>query len=194
MKVVSATEYLPDTPEAIIFESMLEGYAEYYSAELSQKIRRGNNESRRKGNLTGGRVLYGYKNVNKKAVVAEDEAEAVRYIFSEYALGTYVKDIIKNLTKRGMYYGKHPFCRSTVYRILKNERYSGVYNFNGETFDNIYPQIVPPEIYEIERKKVNDNKYGKTSENVEYLLKNNVVYANGHTKIKLELKQSNQCK
>lgn len=175
VKVVSATEYLPDTPEAIIFESMLEGYAEYYSAELSQKIRRGNNESRRKGNLTGGRVLYGYKNVNKKAVVAEEEAEAVRYIFSEYALGTYVKDIIKNLTKRGMYYGNHPFCRSTVYRILKNERYSGIYNFNGETFDNIYPQIVPPEIYEIVRKKVNDNKYGKTSENVEYLLKNKII-------------------
>ena len=120
-------------------------------------------------------MLYGYKNVNKKAVVAEDEAEAVRYIFSEYALGSYVKDIIKNLTKRGMYYGKHPFCRSTVYRILKNERYSGIYNFNGETFDNIYPQIVPPEIYEIVRKKVNDNKYGKTSENVEYLLKNKII-------------------
>ena len=58
-KVVSATEFVPDTPEGIIFESMLEGYAEYYSAELSQKIRRGNNESRRKGNLTGGRVPYG---------------------------------------------------------------------------------------------------------------------------------------
>ena len=53
-------------PEGIIFESMLEGYAEYYSAELSQKIRRGNNESRRKGNLTGGKIPYGYKNVNKK--------------------------------------------------------------------------------------------------------------------------------
>lgn len=44
-----------------------------------------------------------------------------------------------------------------------------------ETFDNIYPQIVPPEIYEIVRKKVNDNKYGKTSENVEYLLKNKII-------------------
>ncbi len=41
VKVVSATEFVPDTPEGIIFESMLEGYAEYYSAELSQKIRRG---------------------------------------------------------------------------------------------------------------------------------------------------------
>ena len=37
VKVISATEYIPDSPEAIILESMLEGYAEYYSAELSQK-------------------------------------------------------------------------------------------------------------------------------------------------------------
>ena len=35
VKLISATEYIPDTPEGIIFESMLEGYAEYYSAELS---------------------------------------------------------------------------------------------------------------------------------------------------------------
>ena len=26
IKVVSATEYIPDTPEAIIYESMLEGF------------------------------------------------------------------------------------------------------------------------------------------------------------------------
>ena len=29
---------------------------------------------------------------------------------------------------------------------------------------------------------------------VEYLLSDNVVYANGHTKSNLELKQTNQCK
>lgn len=48
VKVLSATEHIPDSPEGIIFESMLEGYAEYYSAELSQKVRRGMNETRMK--------------------------------------------------------------------------------------------------------------------------------------------------
>lgn len=33
VKVVSATEYIPDTPEAIIFEGMLEAMAQYYSVE-----------------------------------------------------------------------------------------------------------------------------------------------------------------
>lgn len=41
VKVVSVKENISDGPEGIILESTLEGYAEYYSAELSQKIRRG---------------------------------------------------------------------------------------------------------------------------------------------------------
>ena len=37
-KVISATENIPDTPEGIILESLLEGMAEYYSAELAQSL------------------------------------------------------------------------------------------------------------------------------------------------------------
>ena len=67
VKLISATEHIPDSPEGIIFESMLEGYAEYYSAELSQKVKRSMNETRRKGNFTGGYLIYGYRIENKKS-------------------------------------------------------------------------------------------------------------------------------
>ncbi len=40
VKVLSATEHIPDSPEGIIFESMLEGYAEYYSASSWRGWRR----------------------------------------------------------------------------------------------------------------------------------------------------------
>ncbi len=135
VKVLSAMEYIPDTPEAIIFESMLEGMAEYYSAELSQKIRRGNNESRLKGNLTGGKIPYGYKNVNKKAVIVPEQAEVVRYIYEQYSIGVYVKDIIANLTDKGIYYFGKPFVQNTVYKILKNERYSGIYRHENKVYE-----------------------------------------------------------
>ena len=170
-KVISATEFIPDTPEGIIFESMLEGYAEYYSAELSQKVRRGINESRLKGNLTGGRVLYGYTNVNKKAVINEEQAEVVRYIFEEYSKGVYVKDIIASLTRKGIYYNGKPFCRTTVYKILGNERYSGIYRHGEQVFENTFPRIVPQEIFDKVKGKIDMNKYGKTSIKIEYLLK-----------------------
>lgn len=175
VKVVSATEYIPDSPEAIILESMLEGYAEYFSAELSQKVRRGNNESRRKGNLTGGKIPYGYKSENKKAVIVPEHAEVVRYMYEQYAKGVFVKDIIDALTSKGiLHYGK-PFKNTTVYAILSNERYSGKYHFNGELFDNIFPQIIPTDLFERVREKVLSNKYGKKSEHITYLLKDKIV-------------------
>lgn len=148
VRVISATEYIPDSPEAIILESMLEGYAEYYSAELSQKVKRGMNESRRKGNFTGGVVIYGYKVENKKLVVEEDKAEIVRYIFSQYSAGVYVKDIIVALNERGITNRGKPFAKNTVYNILRNEKYAGIYRHGDEIFENIYPAIVDKKTYE----------------------------------------------
>ena len=171
VKVVSATEYVPDTPEAVIFEGMLEAMAQYYSEELSQKIRRGNNESRIKGNLTGGTLPYGYKNVDKKATIIEDKAEVVRFIFRQYAKGVYVKDIIAALTEKGITYHGKRFAKNTIYGILKNERYAGIYNIGGKTFTNIYPPIIDKETFEKVRKIVDSNKYGKTSYKMTYLLK-----------------------
>lgn len=153
VKVVSATEYIPDSPEAIILESMIEGYAEYYSAELSQKVKRGMNETRQKGNFTGGYLIYGYKVENHKVVIDEEKAEVVRFIYEQYARGVYVKDIIKTLTEKGIFNRGRKFAKNTVYNILKNEKYSGVYHHNGETFTNMYPQIVPTDLFEVVRKK-----------------------------------------
>ena len=53
VRVLSACEQITDSPEGIILESMIEGYAEYYSAELAQKVKRGMRESCLKGNATG---------------------------------------------------------------------------------------------------------------------------------------------
>ncbi len=174
VRVVSVTEYMPDSPEAIILESVLEGYAEYYSAELSQKVKRGMNETRLKGNFTGGFIMYGYKVVNHKLVIDEEQAEVVRFIYEQYAQGIFVKDIIKSLTERGIYNRGKKFANNTVYNILRNEKYSGVYRFNGEVFTNIYPQIVPIDIYKIVRQKCELNKYGKRSVEVVYLLRNKI--------------------
>lgn len=41
VRVLYAKEAIPEGPEGIILESMLEGMAEYFSAELSQKVNRG---------------------------------------------------------------------------------------------------------------------------------------------------------
>ena len=59
-KVISATEAISDGAEGILLESILEGMAEYYSAELSEKIIRGLTENALKCKYKGGTLPLGY--------------------------------------------------------------------------------------------------------------------------------------
>lgn len=141
IRLVSAMENIPDTPEGIILESLLEGMAEYYSAELSQKVRRGMNESRLKGQYTGGFVVYGYDLVNKKIVINEHEADIDNLIFQRYASGVFVKDIIAELNEKGIMnkYGR-PFAINTIHHILENEHYTGIYRLRDEVSQTYIPE------------------------------------------------------
>ena len=171
VKVISATESIPDTPEGIILESLLEGMNQYYSAELSQKVKRGMRETRIKGNFQGGHLLYGYKLDDRKIIIDECTAPIVRFIYDEYAKGRTVKDILNMLNANDVRYKNKPLASNTIYGILKNEKYSGVYRIGDEIIDNMYPQIVSTETFRTVRDKVNSNKYGKKSVDVVYLLR-----------------------
>ena len=52
VKLLYAEESVPEGPEGIILESVLEGLAEYYSADLKQKVSRGIRETAKKGEWT----------------------------------------------------------------------------------------------------------------------------------------------
>lgn len=174
VKVISAMEYIPDSPEAIILESMLEGMAEYYSAELSQKVKRGMRETRLKGLYQGGGVPYGYKVENRRIVINESTAEIIRYIYEQYSIGVCVREIIASLTNRGILYKGKPFASHTVYGILANEKYSGIYKHEDEVIDNMYPALIPQDIYNKVRAIVEKNKYGKHSVKADYLLRQKI--------------------
>ena len=153
VKLVSATENIPDTPEGIILEGLLESINQYFSAELSQKIKRGMRESRIKGTFQGGSVPYGYKLENKKLVINEHEAAIVRYMFEQFDSGYYINDILLMLEAKGIKYRRRPFNYYVVSRILESEHYTGVYHYGNEEYTNMYPQIIDKELYERVRAK-----------------------------------------
>ncbi len=142
-KVVSATENIPDTPEAIIFESVLEGFAQYYSAELSQKVKRGMRESYLKGNFTGGVIPYGYTVKDKKVYIDAFEASIVKEIYDKYANGYTVDTITAELNKRGIKnHQNKPFNKRSLYRILISTKYNGRVTYNGIEYSDIFPKII----------------------------------------------------
>lgn len=175
--LISATQRTSDNIDGtknldgILLENVYIGLAEYYSAELSQKIRRGLNESRLKGYFTGGIILFGYNTVNKKLVINEDEANIVRKIFQDYNNGISITRIIEELNETGVQNHGKPFNSNSIYRLLSNEKYIGIYNYKGQIFRNIYPPIINEDIFYTVLKKIENNKYGKHKPDVCYLLK-----------------------
>ena len=178
VKILSAMENIPDSPEGILLESLLEGMNQYYSEELSQKTKRGLRETRIKGNYMGGPINYGYSikhenigdQIAAKVVINETEAPILLHIFEAYAAGNRIPDIVRELDDRGIKNRGNPFTVNSIYFMLQQEKYTGVYNFNGETFTHIYPAIIPKELFQIVRKRIDKNKTGKHVIGVDYFL------------------------
>ena len=149
VRVISATERISADPEGVLLESVLEGLAEFYSKELSQKITRGMRESAMKCQTTGGNGLLGYVTKNKKYVIDEAEAAIVREAFELYAVGYKAKDIVKIFNEKG-YRSKRgaKFTGTTLQHILHNERYTGVYIYDDIRVEGGMPAIVSRDLFD----------------------------------------------
>ena len=185
VKIVSVMENIPDSPEGILLESLLEGINQYYSEELSQKTKRGMNETRLKGNFIGGTINYGYslqpvyteqngKQVQTatKVIINDDEAAIVRQIFTEYINGKKITEMVTDFFRNGILNRGKPFIVDTIYKILRCEKYTGIYRIYGNVYDKIYPPIISIEIFQAAKAKIDANKYGKHTKTARaYILK-----------------------
>lgn len=174
VKILSAMENIPESPEGILLESLLEGMNQYYSEELSQKTNRGLRETRLKGNFPGGPINFGYSVKDQKVVINDNEAAVVREIFTRYANGERIVNLVSDLNARGILNKKKPFAAPIIYHMLQSERYIGKYTNHGKVYTNIFPAIIPLDIFETVQKRINANKYGKHVIGVDYLLKGHV--------------------
>ena len=130
--LVSVLEHLDNSPESIILESVLEGMAEYYSVNLSREVMKGMKETALQCKHNGGLPPLGYDVApDKTYIINPNEAKAVKMIYELYSNGVGYNLILDKLnelgykTKTGKYFGKN-----SLYTILTNEKYNGVYVFN----------------------------------------------------------------
>lgn len=174
VRVVSARENISDDASGVLMEAMLEGMAEYYSVELSQKIKRGLAIAAEKGLYTGGGVPLGYKiNPDKTFAIDETAACYVKKIYEMYAAGKTVKEINDYLnaqqvkTKRGGFFNKN-----SLHKILKNKRYIGIYTFNDIEVNGGIPRIISDELFNEVQTLMETNKKApaRTRTGEEYIL------------------------
>ena len=149
VRIYYAKESIPDGPEGIILESVMEGYAEYYSEDLSQKVKRGNYDSALELKTIGQTLLGLRKGANGRFEIDPDTAPIVKRIFTEYAAGERNKDIIDRLNAEGYKTSRgRDFNKNSLRRILQNEKYIGVYSFKDIRVEGGIPAIVTRDVFD----------------------------------------------
>ena len=182
VRVLSARENISQDASGILMESVLEGMAEYYSAELGQKITRGMDLNGEKGYSTGGNIALGYKTVRinpddenskKIFVVDEEKAPLVNRIFEMYAGGMNVTEITNQLNAEGYKTSRGvPFNKNSLRTILQNKRYIGILTYKGKEIPDKIPRIISDELFEKVTEIMNKNRKApaRAKAKVEYLL------------------------
>ena len=160
VKLVSATEPISEGPAGIMVKSMLTGMAEYYSAELSEKVVRGMTENVLKGKYNGGTIPIGYT-VDEEKFFQIDPLKApfVVEVFQRYNDGATMKELMNWLNNSGVTTNRNQkFTYNSIQTLLTNRRYIGENRFKDIVMPDSIPVIIEKELFDSVQDKIAKNR------------------------------------
>ena len=134
--------------------------AEYYSAELAEKITRGLTENALKCKFNCGTVPIEYV-INKERLFEIEPLKApwVLEAFKWYNNGKTIKQIVVVLNEKGATTSLgSKITVNIVTNLLKNRRYIGEYRFRDIVHEDGIPQIVPKDLFNKVQKQLQKSK------------------------------------
>lgn len=174
VSVLYAKESIPDGPEGILLESILEGSAEYYSANLAQNVRRGMRFNAQQCKVNSGNIPFGYcKGPDGKFALNPAQADIARQIFADFLHGSSFAEIANDLNGRGIRTARGNLWNKNSFRaMLKNECYIGVYHYSDIRIEGGMPAIIQKDQFmEVQKRlQAKKNPQGRHRDKGEYLL------------------------
>ena len=161
VKLLSVTEANLETPEGTLLKSMSLGYNQFYSEELSVKVRRGQRENVINGKTLGGYLPFGYKKEGDHFVIDEKEGPIVQEAFTLYGERNYS---IKAIEEKFHLEGKRrndgrPITHCCLEKFLASEKYIGVLKCEGVRNENAMPALVSKELFDLCQSKRTKRKH-----------------------------------
>lgn len=130
VEVISIKEPLAEGSYSGVMEAIYESFAEAYSINLGQEVRKGMTEKALRGEPQTA-PPFGYRLENKQFYPHETEAPLVRQIFERFAAGESLFGIAKWLNSQGITTHRGtPFENRTIEYILRNPVYIGMLRWN----------------------------------------------------------------
>ena len=134
--------------------------ARFYTNNLSEEVRKGQNEKLSQG-LYPGSARFGYKNIgeegHKLPIPEEPYAKFVKQAFNLYDSGNYsIEDLVSLLYKEGFRSKKgKKITRSTLHRILNDSFYHGVIAWKGRQQKGVHEPLIAKELFDRVQQKLN---------------------------------------
>lgn len=176
VRIVAVTLPLDDSPESGLMESIMEGFAQYYSENLARSTKRGLEENALHCK-SNGPLPYGYKSENGEIVLDPLPAKVVNLIYQLYSEGYGKAKICNTLNRNGYRTSRGgEFKVNALHTILSNERYKGIYIYGDKRIEGGMPAIVSEELFDKAQAQVKRNRRARKAmkDENEYLLNGKV--------------------
>lgn len=173
IEVISISEQLGEDKTSILIEALLEAMDEYYSINLAEEVVRGMSEKARRGG-TLGRLAFGYRSEQGRAVIDEETADIVQKIFRDFDAGVPTRRIASELNARGIRNSNgNPWENRAVEYLLCNQFYIGITHWTPEKVkgkhaeaiseqtiitENTHPAIIDRKLFDRCQERIAENK------------------------------------
>jgi len=139
--------------------NMLLSFAQFEREVTGERIRDKIAASKKKGIWVGGVVPLGYRVIERKLLIDEEEAKTVRLIFDRYLEQGSIQALLQDLRERGVVtrrrplatgktIGGIPFTKGPLAYLLKNRMYLGELNHGANSYPAEHAPLLPKELFD----------------------------------------------
>ena len=148
-RILSVTEpfFNDDSPENRMVCGIVGSVNEFYSANLSREVKKGQVQKAKSGSFPGGRVPMGYTRKDK-IIILDETAPAIRSGFYEFANGKYtLREWAAKAIEVGFTHKGAALSAQSWQKIFRNPFYTGQFTWQDELFTGDHPALVDPETF-----------------------------------------------
>ena len=148
IRILYVEEDFDDTAAGRFAARSMMNVNQFYSENMAEDIRRGLQSNADKC-LSNGPMPFGYRvDKDRKYELDPVQAPIVKEIFERVANREALVDIARSLNKRGILTRNgNPWRRTSFEKLLKNDRYRGVYIYGDTRIPDGMPRIVSDELF-----------------------------------------------
>ncbi len=165
ISLVSVSENFGEGKAAFLTKGINQLFSQYFLLDLAEEVKKGLRENALKALFNGGNPPYGYDIVDQHYVINENEAMWVRKLFKA-SLANEIKSVLDEMERMGVKTKRGNIMKySTVYDMLRNEKYIGVYVFSLDgtrtrhadtseciRIEDAIPPIIDKELFDLVQK------------------------------------------